>query len=92
MPVPPNERSAKGKAEGLVSYSRRAFLVPIPHVSMCEKLCTRLEKRGKRQVRRLQGQKVTITEHFERDRTITAATGGTLKVGEKNTAPTIPLI
>jgi hypothetical protein len=80
MPVPPNERSAKGKAEGLVSYARRAFLVPIPHVSLCEKLCTHLEEeRGKRQERRLQGQKVTITEHFERDRTvITAATGGAL--------------
>jgi len=59
----------KGKVEGLVGYSRRNFMVPIPHVSSWEELNAHLQADcRKRRERRLRGHAETIGERFERDR------------------------
>lgn len=58
----------KGKVEGLVGYTRRNFLVPIPHASSFEELNARLEQDcRKRQSGRLRGKEGTISERFEAD-------------------------
>ena len=64
----PAKGNDKGKVEGLVGYSRRNFMVPIPRVSSWEELNTRLEAESrKRRLRRLRGYTETIGERFERD-------------------------
>jgi len=64
----PAKGNDKGKVEGLVGYSRRNFMVPIPRVSSWEELNTRLEAESqKRRLRRLRGHTETIGERFERD-------------------------
>jgi transposase len=66
----PGKGNDKGKVEGLVGYTRRNFLVPIPRVGSWEELNTYLlEQCGKRRERQLRGQEETIGERFERDRT-----------------------
>lgn len=58
----------KGKVEGLVGYSRRNFMVPIPHASSWEDLNAHLEADcRKRRERRLRGHTETIGERFEGD-------------------------
>jgi transposase len=65
----PAKGNDKGKVEGLVGYSRRNFMVPIPRASSWEELNLHLEADcGKRRERRLRGHTETIGERFERDR------------------------
>jgi len=65
----PAKGNDKGKVEGLVGYSRRNFMVPIPRVSRWEALNAHLEEQcRKRRERRLRGHSETIGERFERDR------------------------
>ena len=64
----PGKGNDKGKVEGLVGYTRRNFLVPVPHVSSYEELNERLVAAcRKRRERRLRGQQATIGQRFERD-------------------------
>jgi hypothetical protein len=57
------------KVEGIVGYSRRNFMVPIPRASSWEELNAQLAERcRRRRERRLRGHKETIGERFERDR------------------------
>ena len=59
----------KGKVKGIVGYSRRNFMVPIPRASSWDELNARLAERCRmRRERRLRGHKETIGERFERDR------------------------
>jgi transposase len=65
----PAKGNDKGKVEGIVGYSRRNFMVPIPRASSWEELNTHLEAEcRKRRERRLRGHTETIGERFERDR------------------------
>ena len=65
----PAKGSDKGKVEGLVGYTRRNFMVPVPRVGSWDELNARLEQAcRKRRERRLRGHKETIGERFERDR------------------------
>jgi transposase len=67
----PAKGNDKGKVEGLVGYSRRNFMVPIPHASSWEDLNAHLEADcRKRRERRLRGHTDTIGERFERDRAV----------------------
>jgi hypothetical protein len=65
----PARGNDKGKVEGIVGYSRRNFMVPIPRASSWDELNAQLAElcRDRRQ-RRLRGHKETIGERFERDR------------------------
>jgi hypothetical protein len=55
--------------EGLVGYSRRNFMVPIPRANSWDELNVHLEAScRKRRERRLRGHKETIGERFEHDR------------------------
>jgi len=65
----PAKGSDKGKVEGLVGYTRRNFMVPVPRVGSWDELNARLEQAcRKRRERRLRGHKETIGERFQRDR------------------------
>lgn len=65
----PAKGSDKGKVEGIVGYSRRNFMVPIPRANSWEELNAHLAERCReRRERRLRGHKETIGERFERDR------------------------
>jgi hypothetical protein len=65
----PAKGNDKGKVEGIVGYSRRNFMVPIPCASSWEELNAHLEVQcRKRRERRLRGHTETIGERFERDR------------------------
>jgi len=65
----PARGNDKGKVEGIVGYSRRNFMVPIPRASSWEELNLQLEANcRKRRERVLRGHKETIGERFERDR------------------------
>jgi transposase len=65
----PAKGNDKGKVEGLVGYSRRNFMVPIPRASSWQELNEHMEVAcRKRRERRLRGHKETISERFERDR------------------------
>ena len=65
----PARGNDKGKVEGLVGYSRRNFMVPIPRASSWEELNLHLEADcRKRRERRLRGHTETVGERFERDR------------------------
>jgi len=64
----PAKGNDKGKVEGIVGYSRRNFMVPIPCASSWEELNAHLEEQcRKRRQRRLRGHTETIGERFERD-------------------------
>lgn len=64
----PAKGNNKGKVEGLVGYSRRNFMVPIPHASSWEDLNAHLKADcRKRRERRLRGHTETIGDRFERD-------------------------
>ena len=61
-------RPGKGKAEGLVGYARRNFMVPIPTYRSFDELNAHLrEKCLGRMERRLRGHKETIGERMARD-------------------------
>jgi len=65
----PARGNDKGKVEGIVGYSRRNFMVPIPRASSWDELNLRLEADcRRRRGRRLRGHTETIGERFERDR------------------------
>jgi len=65
----PAKGNDKGKVEGLVGYSRRNFMVPIPRFRSWEALNAHFEEQcRKRRERRLRGHSETIGERFERDR------------------------
>jgi hypothetical protein len=65
----PAKGNDKGKVEGIVGYSRRNFMVPIPRASSWEELNAQFEADcRKRRGRRLRGHTETIGERFERDR------------------------
>jgi len=62
----PNE---KGQVEGLVGFTRRNFMVPLPHASSFEILNTELEDRCRQDLqRRLRGQNATKAELLEEER------------------------
>jgi hypothetical protein len=64
----PAKGNDKGKVEGLVSYARRNFMVPVPRFATWEAFNAHLESEcRKRRERRLRGHKETIAERFERD-------------------------
>ena len=64
----PAKGNDKGKVEGIVGYSRRNFMVPIPCASSWEELNAHLEEQcRKRRERRLRGHTETIGERFVRD-------------------------
>ena len=65
----PGKGNDKGKVEGLVGYTRRNFMVPIPRFESWEAFNEHLEtKCRKNRERRLRRHKETIGERFERDR------------------------
>ncbi len=62
----PNE---KGQVEGLVGFTRRNFLVPLPHANSFEVLNAELEDRCRQDLqRRLRGQSATKAELLEEER------------------------
>ena len=64
----PGRGNDKGKAEGLVGYARRNFLVPIPSFESFDALNAYLEERClERLGRRLRGHDETIGRRMERD-------------------------
>ena len=64
----PAKGNDKGKVEGIVGYSRRNFMVPIPRASSWEELNAHLEADcRKRRERWLRGHTESIGERFERD-------------------------
>jgi transposase len=65
----PARGNDKGKVEGIVGYSRRNFMVPIPRAGSWDELNAQLADRCRmRRQRRLRGHTETIGERFERDR------------------------
>jgi len=67
----PAKGNDKGKVEGIVGYSRRNFMVPIPRARSWEELNAQLAERCRmRRERRLRGHQETIGERFERDRAV----------------------
>jgi len=65
----PARGNDKGKVENLVGYSRRNFMVPIPHAASWEELNEQFVRDAiARRAQRLRGHKETIGERFERDR------------------------
>ena len=64
----PGKGNDKGKVEGLVGYSRRNFLVPIPSFESFDALNTYLERRClERMDAQLRGHTETIGQRMERD-------------------------
>lgn len=65
----PGKGNDKGNVEGLVGYSRRTFMVPVPRAGSWEELNGGLlDQCRKRRERKLWGHSETIGERFERDR------------------------
>jgi transposase len=65
----PGKGNDKGKVEGLVGYTRRNFLVPVPRCVSWEELNAHLlEQCRQRRQQRLRGHPQTIGERFEKDR------------------------
>ena len=61
-------RTGKGKVEGLVGYTRRNFLVPVPSFPSFDALNVHLEEQClERLGRQLRGHKETIGQRMERD-------------------------
>ena len=64
----PGKGNDKGKVEGLVGYTRRNFLVPIPRVASFAELNAHLERRCLDRLNdRVRGQAESIGERLERD-------------------------
>jgi transposase len=64
----PGKGNDKGKVEGLVGYSRRNFMVPVPHFISYDEFNIYLEKRCRqRQQETLRGHSETIGERLQRD-------------------------
>ena len=64
----PGKGNDKGKVEGMVGYTRRNFLVPMPSFDSFDSLNSHLEERClDRMEARLRGQSETIGERMERD-------------------------
>ena len=64
----PGKGNDKGKVEGMVGYTRRNFLVPVPSFESFDSLNSHLEERClERMEARLRGQSETIGERMERD-------------------------
>ena len=64
----PGKGNDKGKVKGMVGYTRRNFLVPIPSFDSFDALNAHLEERClKRMEAKLRGQSETIGERMERD-------------------------
>lgn len=64
----PGKGNDKGNVEGLVGYSRRNFMVPIPQFPTWEAFNVWLEEQcRKRQCDRLRGESETIGERLQRD-------------------------
>lgn len=64
----PGKGNDKGAVEGLVGYSRRNFMVPIPRFATWDELNTYLEEQCRlRQNDRLRGESETIGERLQRD-------------------------
>ena len=64
----PGKGNDKGKVEGLVGYSRRNFLVPVPSFASFDALNACLERRClERMDRKLRGHTETIGQRMERD-------------------------
>ena len=64
----PGKGNDKGKVEGLVGYTRRNFLVPIPSFESFEALNAHLERRClERMDAQLRGHEETIGQRMERD-------------------------
>jgi hypothetical protein len=64
----PGKGNDKGNAEGLVGYSRRNFMVPIPRFATWDAFNTDLEDQcRKRQADVLRGQSETISQRLARD-------------------------
>ena len=64
----PGKGNDKGKVEGMVGYTRRNFLVPVPSFESFDALNFHLEERClERMEARLRGQSGTIGERMERD-------------------------
>ena len=65
----PAKGNDKGKVEGLVGYSRRNFMVPIPNFPSYAAFNAHLEERcTNRQTEKLRGHNDTIGERLQRDR------------------------
>ena len=65
----PRKGNDKGKVEGLVGYSRRNFMVPLPRANNFEELnAVLLERCRQRRGRVLRGHQESIGQRFERDR------------------------
>jgi transposase len=65
----PGKGNDKGKVEGLVGYTRRNFLVPVPRCASWEELNGKLrEQCTRRREQKLRGHKRTIGERFEKDK------------------------
>ena len=65
----PAKGNDKGKVEGLVGYSRRNFMVPIPNFPSYAAFNAHLEERCRnRQKEKLRGHNETIGERMQRDR------------------------
>src|SRR5215472_6667971 len=65
----PAKGNDKGKVEGLVGYTRRNFLVPIPRSASWQELNGKLQEQcQKRRGRKLRGHQQSIGERFEKDR------------------------
>jgi transposase len=64
----PGKGNDKGKVEGLVGYTRRNFLVPVPRCASWQELNAQLvEQCRKRRERKLRGHEQTIGERFQKD-------------------------
>lgn len=64
----PGKGNDKGNVEGLVGYSRRNFMVPIPRFATWDELNAYLEEQCRlRQNDRLRGESETIGERLQRD-------------------------
>lgn len=67
----PGKGNDKGKVEGLVGYTRRNFLVPIPRFDSFDSLNKWLEEQcRKRRGQQLRSHKETIGDRFERDKQV----------------------
>ncbi len=65
----PGKGNDKGKVEGMVGYTRRNFMVPMPRFASFDDLNAHLEERcHKRMADTLRGHSKTIGERFEHDR------------------------
>lgn len=66
----PGKGNDKGNVEGMVGFTRRTFMVPIPHTSDIEELNAMLRERCEHRLQAvLRGTDGTIAERLDKDRT-----------------------